>query len=646
MDTLPTPAEQSPTESASPSASSPATVPVPRWPPQKPTTKPGLVVRIGVTGHRKLRPEAIARLEKQVNEVLQRIATVTDKIYEQSQNSGLQIYSDDKPVLRLISPLADGADRLVARQALAQKCLSFQLQCPMPFPEKEYEKDFQATSEHPKDTTAEFRELREKAGENILELDGDRSAAREAYEDVGRLVLRQCDVLLAVWDEEHEKGIEKVGGTRQIVRESLLLEIPTVWISARVDREPCLLGSIDARQIASLDILDKRLREMFLFTSDTAEEKNEEIRRKAAQQRIREIEAARRFFEEEAQERDYSLPFTWYRDLWCWDLEEKPKRPDPEWRPLFAGNQDFMHRLDKCYRWSDFLASYYGGIFRGSYVSSYLMGAFAVLFAFLGLYFRPLFEDPEWRYLPYFFFGPELLLMIAVFSFTMMGRKKGWHHRWMDYRLLAESLRQAQFLAPLGRITLSFKVPAHLQPGDPRNSWFNWYFRAFIREGGMVRAHFDKPHLDLCRRILLELIETQIEYHHDIAHKLETVSRRSHWFAQGFFIFAAIACGLHLTGEHWQHATVKWTLSFATIVLPAFGAALSAISHHGEFERLAKRSEALATRLTHLRDALPSEGSVSSKEIGRTAEIFSEIMFGETLDWRFAFLDKNLELPA
>src|SRR5436305_13142061 len=84
----------------------------------KPTTKPGLAVRVGVTGHRDLPQEEIGRLEKEVRTVLARIAGVTKHIFENRKGSGFEIYSDQSEVLRVISPLAEGADRIVAEQAL------------------------------------------------------------------------------------------------------------------------------------------------------------------------------------------------------------------------------------------------------------------------------------------------------------------------------------------------------------------------------------------------------------------------------------------------------------------------------------------------------------------------------------------------
>jgi hypothetical protein len=83
-------------------------------------------------------------------------------------------------------------------------------------------------------------------------------------------------------------------------------------------------------------------------------------------------------------------------------------------------------------------------------------------------------------------------------------------------------------------------------------------------------------------------------------------------------------------------------------VLPSIGAALAAILHQGEFERIVFRSKTLEHRLTQLQgelDKLPT-GTLSSKELAPVAETFSDIMLAEHVDWRFVFLGKDLTLPA
>ena len=78
---------------------------------------------LGVTGHRDLRPEDRDRLKDKVRSVLQDLQTEFAR----------------RPLL-LLSPLAEGADRLVAEVALE---LGAELIAPLPLPREEYEKDFE-----------------------------------------------------------------------------------------------------------------------------------------------------------------------------------------------------------------------------------------------------------------------------------------------------------------------------------------------------------------------------------------------------------------------------------------------------------------------------------------------------------------------
>ena len=82
---------------------------------------------IGVTGHRDLRDQDVPELERQVAAVI----------------AGLRRdYLDDEPTTPIIvlSALAEGADRLVARVALANGA---RLIAPLPMPPDEYRRDFE-----------------------------------------------------------------------------------------------------------------------------------------------------------------------------------------------------------------------------------------------------------------------------------------------------------------------------------------------------------------------------------------------------------------------------------------------------------------------------------------------------------------------
>src|SRR5436305_126625 len=129
--------------------------------------KPHLVIRVGITGHRR---EAlhelhadVAKLSEVVKEVLGTIQVKVGRMFALNADA----YAGRGPIFRLISPLAEGSDRIVAREAFG---LGFALECPFPFPEADYKNDFKDTPR----SLEEFCELRQYAGDAVFELDGKR----------------------------------------------------------------------------------------------------------------------------------------------------------------------------------------------------------------------------------------------------------------------------------------------------------------------------------------------------------------------------------------------------------------------------------------------------------------------------------------
>ncbi len=118
--------------------------------------------------------------------------------------------------LRLLSPLAEGADRLVAREVLSRP--NSELVVPLPVSREEY-----LNSE----LRDEFLELIERAIE-VIQLPP--AASREAsYERAGHYVLNNCDLLLTLWDGESAAG---GGGTGDIVARARAMKHPIAWIFA------------------------------------------------------------------------------------------------------------------------------------------------------------------------------------------------------------------------------------------------------------------------------------------------------------------------------------------------------------------------------------------------------------------------------
>jgi hypothetical protein len=95
--------------------------------------KPNLVFRVGVVGHRpnRLNRDKIPDLEEKIRELLViiREATLCARRHAGVFCGGATATA----VMRIVSPLAEGTDRLAARVALDA---GFELQCPMPFPER------------------------------------------------------------------------------------------------------------------------------------------------------------------------------------------------------------------------------------------------------------------------------------------------------------------------------------------------------------------------------------------------------------------------------------------------------------------------------------------------------------------------------
>ena len=156
---------------------------------------------VGVTGHRFLAdPE---RLTAGVEAALRRI--------EQAFPHG---------PLTVISALAEGADRLVARRFLARP--EAHLVVPLPLPQSDYMADFESPA-----SREEFLDLLAQA-EQVVTLP-PASNRDQAYAAAGRYVLDHCDVLIAIWDGKPAQGL---AGTSEIVALARARRLPLAWIHA------------------------------------------------------------------------------------------------------------------------------------------------------------------------------------------------------------------------------------------------------------------------------------------------------------------------------------------------------------------------------------------------------------------------------
>jgi hypothetical protein len=162
------------------------------------TGKGPLPLMVAVTGHRDPRPEDVPALEEKVRGILTDIA-------------GRCPHTP----LALLSPLAEGADRLVARVALS---MGLDIVVPLPLPLDEYRRDFESEA-----SRREFDDMLGRAcavvevglmpGVSAASL-SDPAARGEQYALAGAYLVRHCQLLIALWNGGDK---EKAGGTGQTV---------------------------------------------------------------------------------------------------------------------------------------------------------------------------------------------------------------------------------------------------------------------------------------------------------------------------------------------------------------------------------------------------------------------------------------------
>ena len=204
--------------------------------------RPRLTLSIGVTGHRanKLAIEPQTAIGPRLNAVFLALeAACADELARDQTRSGARLFSEAAPCLRLVSGLATGSD-LIAAESLPS---SWQLAALLPF-----EGDVYAAADFTPEANAGQTGWRERLEtvlakavkdgsvttlpqENSKEAGKDNAAS---YSAAGDFMLRQIDILIAVWDGK--KGVGD-GGTRWVIDKALARGTPVIWINS-TGRDP------------------------------------------------------------------------------------------------------------------------------------------------------------------------------------------------------------------------------------------------------------------------------------------------------------------------------------------------------------------------------------------------------------------------
>lgn len=586
------------------------------------------VISVGVTGHRSqaLGPECMATLGDRITAALKLIAESTVALSETRP----VCFSRDPPLMRFITPIADGTDQIAAEAALA---LGWEVEAVLPF-ERNLYRDTLADEE----SRRRFDALLAHAT-RVLELPGEATDETEGYAMAGRATVAHCDILIAVWDGLKARGR---GGTGEVVEFAVSRGTPVAHLSPDPSRPERLLWAafdpvVDtmgddpmAERPLDREHVDIMLTALLLPPPDPQEQKfiDRFMREKLPRWRLRPeyglllaAFAVRRFR---------------FRDL---NEEHGRVRVREEWaqyRRDFAAHDVAapFDLLEEAYRWTDLPATNLAQTYRSGHVFGFVFGGLAVCIG-LSAFMLPQFTM-QWAVF-------EMFITIAIILNGYIGTRNEWHRRWLDYRQLAERLRPMRSLKLLG-------IAAPDPPGSETNPvpqrWIDWYASAIWRAMGCPAGIITPASADLIAESVSDHeISPQIGYHRRNAKQIMTLDNRLEVIGTGMFVITLIVSIGTFFGMMWHLNFVDDYGDWFTLIsagFPALATAIFGIRFQGDFGGDALRSLATAETLGQIEQELRKHTSLT--RAADLAEQAARFMLSDLDKWRLVNEQRELEV--
>ena len=440
---------------------------------------------------------------------------------------------------------------------------------------------------------------------------------------MGRTVLDQCDLLIAIWDGSE---LRPRGGTGDILEEALRANVPTLHLSAQAPHEARFYvdGPRGDVSTAEAETIAGSIEEL-LAPPDPGSD----------------VDLRGRYFTERAWEGWISRFFGGLWSLFLRVLAPGGK-PEPSPTPLPRPIDNTRAAYTKHFEWADALAQRYAALYRSSYLGNMVLKALTVTCG-LAVALAP--DWPGW--ITAWLYG-QLACVLGIVGGTYLARWRHWHAKAVDYRFLAEQLRQMRDLAPMARVFAFSRPPVHQVAGDPRGSWMNWHSRAVIRAAGLPRARFDEDYVGACRTLLKERgLGRQVRYHETNAARTLKIHERLHKTAFWLLLVTVTAWACYFFFGRASDNVAFRVVRMLSVMLPSWVMVLVAIASFGEFNRVSRRSEAMAQHLVDLRTSLGELPPGARLEpVATIAQTFARWMIEETVDWRMVFLAHPMRVSA
>lgn len=618
---------------------------------------PQVVVRAGLTGHRPNHLRISAELvAERIGQVLDGMASAATQIAQDAE-----LYLPADPILRVTTGLARGTDEIGADVALAK---GWQLQSVIAFDQHKFV-DLAVADCKPEEAAAYRQHHADlvSRSSSVLELHGNEKGGfrRDGYELTGEIILEQADVLIGVWDGERAHGL---GGSAHLLRLAMQRGLPVVWIHAtRPDEKIAVyLPGQPGRQ--DLHALQKWLiNSLRLPLSSTSHAGGSDTAR----------EHWADFVAEDGGRTGRFIPFFQYLLMLGGKAPPRWRLPasdsESNWRDNWQQFRDSIAEFDggiaeqmevalqRPFHRADHLAEIYGRAYRGAYILIYLLASAAATAGLLGL-LAPFFHHHKPVLVVF-----ELLTIITMIGVTLVGRNNRWHERWLEYRAVAELLRQARMGLWTGQ---------SLEPGDPEShgnrssaSWTSWYVRACVRQVPMIQAKAMPDYLRKAARTIARLeIDDQRGFNERTAKVQEQVHERMEIIEICLLVVLIAAClaflavfgfgPLHTSeggSHHWWAPQIPEWMTLIGGLVPALGAALLGMRSQGDFQAYAERAAATASQLRPIGETAarwddPGNGDPGFEDLLDLIDRTTEALAGDVFSWRTVYQRKVLTVSA
>lgn len=546
-------------------------------------------LRIGVTGHRDL---GLGRVQEITRRVRAELTSLT------------RLLPRDGPTpveLSVLSQLAEGADRLVANEVLklaADQGRRAMLEAVLPM-----HRDSYASEQNWDDTSrAEFTALLEHA---ILVSEPRRASYEEnrhtshAFERAGQNIIARCDVLLAIWDGGPTGGR---GGTAETL------------LAAAAEGKPCVWIPVDPAQAVRDNL-----------KPGTSGEFHDRVAERAAVPDDRAVTPPADFPPDVLEPLRES-----FAHLQRFNGERLPAGFGQRLRDEFGfpgGAEDWVAPF---FLRAATLAGKYQTRFSRSTRVICLLAIVAA--GTLGVHLS-LNSNSAWDW-------GEVASLAALTVVFVIVRRQEFHARWMSYRFLAERLRSARFLIPIGA-DVQWAMNSDAVYIERHSS--DWALRAveeFWQSERQRRTPEDKPVSTdvLQRRLRGDWIDRQIQYHSKREKYHRTWNRFLAAASTALFACTVVCAVLDAC------AISKSVTGCLSVVLPATAASLGALFTIRQHRQLAERSAKMTGELKRARHAIASAGS--RKALAAAAVETARIMTDESDDWMDALWFLDVDHPG